>query len=110
MSRHSTKLGKDSDCAVGFDGTLETFFFQSGKEDAEGRPLVWVGWKRRQFLRVIDLEKALETETKVGFRFPPETVVALEDDLKVHLTATYQGRELREIMQSIAGLGRGVAR
>lgn len=110
MSRHSVKVGKDSDCCVGFDEANESFFFQSGAEDRDGRPVVWLGWKRRQFLRVVDLESRVEEETVAGFRFPPETAKALEDDLAAHFTAAYTGRELREIMQFIAGLGRGMAR
>ncbi|MDF2939710.1 MAG: hypothetical protein K0R66_352 [Gammaproteobacteria bacterium] len=54
MSRYSCNLfsdGKlvDGNCIFGFDEPMETFFFQSGVEDEDGAPVIWLGYTYQQF-------------------------------------------------------------
>lgn len=58
MSRYDCKLYinnqlLDENCTVGFDEPMETFFFQSGDEDEDGAPKIWLGTKHKQF-KVLD--------------------------------------------------------
>lgn len=56
------KIGdvEDDNSIVGYDGAMETHFFQSGIEDADGSPLVWVGLEYREFPTFASLERRLQ--------------------------------------------------
>jgi len=50
----------DDNCVIGYDEPMQTFFFQSGEEDEEGAPLIWLGIEFQQYQSISQIEKALQ--------------------------------------------------
>jgi hypothetical protein len=59
MSRLICSLAGDEDCIAGYDQPLESFFFQSGKEDRHGRPKILLGDKPGAHPSIASLEQAI---------------------------------------------------
>ena len=63
MSRYACELydpsGKlfDDNCVIGYDEMINSFFFQSGEENEQGEPLIWLGKRPREFKTLTSLLK-----------------------------------------------------
>lgn len=54
MSRYACSLYQnniliDDNCIAGYDEGLQTYFFQSGEENTEGEPSIWLGVSYQEF-------------------------------------------------------------
>ena len=71
MSRYACSISKnnglvDDNCTVGYDEPMETYFFQTGAEDENGRPIIWLGTRHREFSTLDDLVTKL---SGLGYSF-----------------------------------------
>ncbi len=104
MSRHEATLGDDDNCVIGFDPDRETLFFQSGDEDDEGRPTIWLGHSRREFLSAAELVREVSLRSGKPFEPGDGLVGKLREEIRRHVTSSYTGRELRDLVKAIPEL------
>lgn len=95
MSRIDIKVGRDDDCAVGFDPGLESLFFQSGRLDARGKPVHWIGYSPRQILSLPQLEGTIrELCDAPSFSLPPAAHRALLHEASRYFDQLHQAGAL----------------
>ncbi len=95
MSRIDLTVGKDKECVAGFDPDLETFFFQSGKEDARGAPVHWIGYEPRAVLSLGGLEKGIRAAAnQPGFTLPAPARKQLLHEASRHFDQLYKAGAL----------------
>lgn len=49
----------DTNCIIGLDEPMDTYFFQSGKEDDDGYPVVWLGTRFSEYTTLESLFAAM---------------------------------------------------
>lgn len=49
----------DTNCIIGYDEPMSTYFFQSGEEDDDGRPIIWLGTRFYEFASLKSLFDAM---------------------------------------------------
>jgi hypothetical protein len=57
MSRYACSLYQnnvliDDNCIAGYDEGLQTYFFHSGEENADGEPRIWLGLSYQEFITI----------------------------------------------------------
>lgn len=73
-NRFGLDIANTEDNTVGFDPVACTFFYQSQHEDEYGRPTIWLGYRPQEYVRLVDLERALAKAYRLsGFQIDPQT-------------------------------------
>lgn len=69
----------DDNCVIGYDESMETFFFQSGIENSDGDPLIWLGVNFQEYTSIAQIEDELKHH-KLILEIDPNDVKALMEN------------------------------
>lgn len=53
----------DDNCIAGYDDGLQTYFFQSGEENKDGEPSIWLGVSYQEFTTMDALILRLKSDS-----------------------------------------------